>query len=308
MSPTTKTEKRTSPRESWGSLRRLPSGRWQARYPGADGEIHTARTDDDRALTFETKTDARTWLSGVHRKIALGTWESPQAMAARLRAEAEAEAARTIGFTEYAERWVEMIRTQPSRSGKMRSAGTIRSYKGKVHGYLIPEFGDTPVRAIDKNRIREMTDKLDKIPSPLNPKSKFNGVTRPVQTVLMMILRQAARDGYIVKEQPSGSCAGERRTVSRATPWQPQRRHHPSGVTTLQASTARSGFNRCPIASSPSSSKPVKAVKSGQEKVALATSRSFEWDGVGTSILGRPRPYPRTDSPTLPTPSTAKSR
>lgn len=200
MSPTTKTEKRTSPRESWGSLRRLPSGRWQARYPGPDGEIHTARTDDDRALTFETKADARTWLSGVHRKIALGTWESPQAMAARLRAEAEAEAARTIGFTEYAERWVEMIRTQPSRSGKMRSAGTIRSYKGKVHGYLIPEFGDTPVRAIDKNRIREMTDKLDKIPSPLNPKSKFNGVTRPVLTVLMMILRQAARDGYIVKE------------------------------------------------------------------------------------------------------------
>lgn len=42
-----------------------------------------------------------------------------------------------------------------------------------------------------------MTDRLDAIPSPLNPKSKFNGVTRPVLIVLMMILRQAARDGVI---------------------------------------------------------------------------------------------------------------
>lgn len=77
-----------------------------------------------------------------------------------------------------------MIRTQPNRSGKMRSAGTIRSYKGKVTGYLIPEFGDTPPRTIDKDRIRVMTDRLDKIPSPLNPKSKFNGITRLVLTGL----------------------------------------------------------------------------------------------------------------------------
>lgn len=56
------------------------------------------------------------------------------------------------------------------------------------------------MRAIDKNRIREMLDKLEKIPSPLNAKSKFNGVSCPVLTVLMMILRQAARDGYMVKE------------------------------------------------------------------------------------------------------------
>lgn len=200
MSATTKKEKKASPREAWGSLRRLPSGRWQARYPGPDGETHTARTEDDKALTFQTKTDARTWLSSVHTKIALGTWEIPEVQATRRRAEAEAEAARTIGFTEYADRWIEMIRTQPNRSGKMRSEGTIRSYKGKVTGYLIPEFDDTPIRDIDKERIRLMTDKLDKIPSPLNPKSKFNGVTRPVLIVLMMILRQAARDGIIAKE------------------------------------------------------------------------------------------------------------
>ena len=42
-------------RENWGSLRKLPSGRWQARYPGPDGTTYTARTDQDRPLTFLTK-------------------------------------------------------------------------------------------------------------------------------------------------------------------------------------------------------------------------------------------------------------
>lgn len=69
---TTKKQTAASKREGWGSLRKLPSGRWQARYPGPDGEMYTARTDDDKPLTFLTKTDARTWLAGVHTKIARG--------------------------------------------------------------------------------------------------------------------------------------------------------------------------------------------------------------------------------------------
>src|SRR5690606_37623804 len=141
--------------------------------------------------------DARAWLANVHSRIARQTWEPPTAMAARRRAEADAERTRTIGFAEYAERWMTAFRTQSNRSGKKRAIGTIRSYKSKVDGYLVPEFGDTPVRDIDQARIRVMTDRLDMIPSPLNPKSKFNGITRPVLVVLMMILRQAARDGVI---------------------------------------------------------------------------------------------------------------
>ncbi len=197
MTTTTKKANAASKREGWGSLRKLPSGRWQARYPAPDGEMYTARTDDDKPLTFQTKSDARTWLASVHTKIARGLWEPSAVVAARRRAEAEAEHARSISFTEYSERWMELIRTQPNRSGKKRAAGTVRSYQGKVTGYLVPEFGTTPVREIDVARIRVMTDRLDQIPSPLNPRSKFNGITRPVLIVLMMILRQAARDGVI---------------------------------------------------------------------------------------------------------------
>ncbi|MBP2436894.1 hypothetical protein JOF34_001480 [Microbacterium amylolyticum] len=74
-------------RETWGSLRKLPSGRWQARYPAPDGEMYTARTDDDKALTFVSKTDARKWLSSMHSKISLGLWEPPAVVAKRRRAE-----------------------------------------------------------------------------------------------------------------------------------------------------------------------------------------------------------------------------
>lgn len=193
----TKTRETATKREAWGSLRKLPSGRWQARYSAPDGEIYTARTEDDKPLTFLTKTDARTWLASVHTKIARGDWVAPSVLATRRREEAAAEAARTIGFEEYSRRWIEMIRTQPSRSGKKRAVGTVRAYKSKITGYLVPEFEDTPLREIDEPRIREMTDRLDQIPSPLNPKSKFNGISQPVLIVLMMILRQAAREGLI---------------------------------------------------------------------------------------------------------------
>jgi hypothetical protein len=33
MSTLRKTQQSSQKREAWGSLRRLPSGRWQARYP-----------------------------------------------------------------------------------------------------------------------------------------------------------------------------------------------------------------------------------------------------------------------------------
>lgn len=44
--------------------------------------------------------------------------------------EAEAKRALTVGFAEYVERWMEMIRTQPNRSGKKQCEGTIRAYPG----------------------------------------------------------------------------------------------------------------------------------------------------------------------------------
>ncbi|GAB4083803.1 hypothetical protein GCM10028784_04330 [Myceligenerans cantabricum] len=187
----------TTKRESWGSLRKLPSGRWQARYQAPDGETYTARPEDDKPLTFATKTDAREWLSAMHTTIARGQWEAPAVTAQRRRAEAAADEAKSIAFRTYAERWLENIRTEKGRSGRRRAAGTIRTYKGKIDGYLVPEFGDEPVRAINAEMMRTLIARLDSIPSVVNTKTQYNGITRPVLVVFMMILRQAVRDGII---------------------------------------------------------------------------------------------------------------
>lgn len=184
-------------REGWGSLRKLPSGRWQVRYPAPDGVTYTARTEDDKPLTFITKADARAWLASAHSAIARGEWEAPRVRASRRQAEVAAEKARSVDFATYADRWIALMRTEPKKNGKRRAVGTIRSYKSKIDGYLVPEFGNLPVRGVDIERIRALTVRLDSIPSSSNPTSSSNGVTRPVLTVLMMILRQAARDGVI---------------------------------------------------------------------------------------------------------------
>ena len=44
-------------RRGFGSVRQLPSGRWQARYLGPDDVEHRA------PVTFAVKTDATKWLS-----------------------------------------------------------------------------------------------------------------------------------------------------------------------------------------------------------------------------------------------------
>src|SRR5699024_7171206 len=116
---------------------------------------------------FFTKTDARTWLASVHTKISRGEWEPPEVRAARLRAEAEAEQARLIGFAEYANRWIEQIRTQPNRSGKKRAMGKGQSYQSKVAAARgacrsSSRRGRSGAGAVDRvRRVREPVDRAD---------------------------------------------------------------------------------------------------------------------------------------------------
>lgn len=55
-------------REDFGNVRKLPSGRFQARYTGPDGREHKAPT------TFETKGDARAWLAMQQADITRRAW------------------------------------------------------------------------------------------------------------------------------------------------------------------------------------------------------------------------------------------
>ncbi|MBN6037363.1 site-specific integrase [Amycolatopsis sp. 195334CR] len=56
----------------FGSTRKLPSGRYQARYLGPDNLVHPA------PRTFATKRDAEQWLSVVESEIISGDWLDPE--------------------------------------------------------------------------------------------------------------------------------------------------------------------------------------------------------------------------------------
>ncbi|CQR62883.1 tyrosine-type recombinase/integrase [Streptomyces leeuwenhoekii] len=74
-------------RRRFGAIRRLPSGRYQARYPGPDGVMRPA------PFTFETTAEADDWLAEKQTEIRRGEWRDPEAGA--------------VSFRAYADKWVE---------------------------------------------------------------------------------------------------------------------------------------------------------------------------------------------------------
>ena len=56
-----------------GTVRKLSSGRWQARFLEPSGERVTAPN------TFATKTEAQRWLAAVETDVGRGDWHDPRA-------------------------------------------------------------------------------------------------------------------------------------------------------------------------------------------------------------------------------------
>lgn len=123
-------------RRSWGKLRKLPSGRWQAKYPDPRGVLDkTGRTRYLNAPhTFSAKIDGETWLGEQRRKIELGVWsaEPPKPKAA------------PITFGEYAEKWF---------AGRELATRTRKLYRGILDNHLLPEFGDRALADITPGEV-----------------------------------------------------------------------------------------------------------------------------------------------------------
>jgi hypothetical protein len=94
----------------FGRVRRLPPGRWQARYKGPDGIDHPAPS------TFATKADAERWLSLTEADIIKDNWRDPDAS--------------RVKFADYACAWVA---ERPNLRPK-----TLQLYQGLVRIHLVP--------------------------------------------------------------------------------------------------------------------------------------------------------------------------
>jgi integrase len=116
----------------FGTIRRLPSGRYQARYPGPDG---LRRAADD---TFATKTQARDWLTLKEAEILEGDWIDPEAA--------------EVFVPDYAATWID---ERPGLRPK-----TILIYRGLLGSHIAPHFAHVTVGEVTVARIRRWRKKL----------------------------------------------------------------------------------------------------------------------------------------------------
>lgn len=126
-------------KRGFGSLRKLPSGRYQARYIGPDGHRYSA------AITFQAQVDAEAWLTDEHRLIEKSHWSPPTMRAA-------AKYQPGITFHEYADDW---LATHHQRNGQPIKDRTRAGYRQILDSKLIPSFGDVPVKSITEKLVNE---------------------------------------------------------------------------------------------------------------------------------------------------------
>jgi integrase len=153
-------------RRRFGSIRKLPSGRYQARYPGPDGVMRPA---DD---TFATKTEADTWLTMKEAEILDGDWIDPDAS--------------EILIPDYAATWIE---ERPGLRPK-----TVVNYRSLLRCHIAPHLATVTVGELTLARVRRWRTKL------------LDSGTGPVATAkayrfLRAVMNTAVDDG-LIKRNP----------------------------------------------------------------------------------------------------------
>ncbi|GGV12527.1 tyrosine-type recombinase/integrase [Streptomyces griseoflavus] len=119
-------------RRQFGRVRKLPSGRYQARYIGPDGQLRPAPE------TFRTKRDADAWLADKQTEMRRGDWHDPDAG--------------RVPFESYADAWIK------EREVTTR---TRQLYASLLRHHLAPTFGSVNVADISPPLVRRWrADKL----------------------------------------------------------------------------------------------------------------------------------------------------
>ncbi len=164
----------------FGRVRRLPSGRWQARYPGPDGIDRPAPT------TFERKTDADVWLTRKEAEILDGDWLDPAAGNALL--------------AEFGAAW---IKERPNLRPK-----TLQTYEGLWRIHILPRLGGIEVARIREGTVRQWrTSLLNSGVGPVTVAKSYR--------LLKAILNTAVDDGLIKRNPCRIKGAGQERSPER---------------------------------------------------------------------------------------------
>lgn len=168
-------------RRRFGRVRKLPSGRWQARFSTADGAEFPAPN------TFATKTAAEQWLAGIETDIARGRHADPRAGQQTL--------------AEYAPGW---LAARPEL--KIR---TQELYAWLLKKYVLPQLGRYSLNVITPGVVRNWHAQhlRDDAPTP----------TRQAYTLLRAMLNTAVADEILLRNPCTVRGAGSVRSAERST-------------------------------------------------------------------------------------------
>ena len=115
-----------SRRRTFGTIRKLPSGRYQARYTSPDGVRHRA------PRSFATKAEASRWLAASENDLARGTWTDP-------------DAAR-VALDAYTRGW---LKARPNLRPR-----TIDLYDLLLERHILPAFGHHTLATLTPATVR----------------------------------------------------------------------------------------------------------------------------------------------------------
>src|SRR3954470_14174541 len=149
-------------RRSFGTIRRLPSGRYQARYPGPDGRLRTAPD------TFESRPDAARFLSAVETDMQRGLWSDPKSGDTTLRV--------------YADAWLAERRVR----GQPLAPRTVDTSRHSLDMGILPFPGDMPLRTLMPATVRRWHAEV--------AASTGTTATRQAYALLRAILNTAVAD------------------------------------------------------------------------------------------------------------------
>lgn len=159
----------------FGSVRKLPSGRYQARYRGPSGERYPAPT------TFTTKKAANAWLADTQSDIERGRWKSPEQLAAE-DALTAAERAEVLTVAQLANVWMETI---PSDNHRTLSASRVRRF-------INPELGDIKIDELTRERCEQWYRDMNETLCPGAPTQ-----VRRTFAALHAMLKMAVHEDWI---------------------------------------------------------------------------------------------------------------
>jgi integrase len=154
-------------RRRFGNVRKRDSGRWQARYPGPDGQLRSA------PRTFATKGEAERWLTLAEAEVMRDEWIDPrQGM---------------VTVADYATRWIEQ---RPGLRPR-----TAHLYMWTLRKHIVPYIGGVPIGRLTTPMVRQWRADL------LRSGVSESGAAKAYR-LLRAVLMTAAKEDELIRRNP----------------------------------------------------------------------------------------------------------